>query len=105
MARVGYSGERDGVSFSVAGEVLTARANAGIHNDDGSEGANLGALATGAGVEATVGYSGWSVTAGASISAGVAVSSGERNVDGDDVPERCFKASIGPATLGFCSEL
>jgi hypothetical protein len=68
MARVGYSGERDGVSFSVAGEVLTARANAGIHNDDGSEGANLGALATGAGVEATVGYSGWSVTAGASIS-------------------------------------
>jgi hypothetical protein len=106
LARVGYSGDRgDGLSFSVAVEAVTARANLGIRNDDGSEGGNLGAVATGVGVESTLGYSGWSVTAGASISMGATVSSGDRDVDGDGVPERCFKASIGPATLGFCSEL
>jgi hypothetical protein len=56
-------------------------------------------------VETTVAYSGWSATLGASVSLGMAVSSGERNIDGDETPERCFKLSIGPATAGFCTEL
>lgn len=106
VMRVGFSsGEPSGWTFSASAEAMTVRANAGIHNDDGSHGANLGAIATGAGIEATIGYSGWSVTAGVSLSAGGAASSGERNIDGDDVPERCFKVSYGPTTLGFCSEL
>jgi hypothetical protein len=104
LARVGLSGAYRGTNLSVAVETISARLNGGTQNDDGSKGANVGAMATGAGIEATVEYSGWAATAGLSISAGVAVSSGDRDADGDGVPERCFKASIGPATLGFCSE-
>lgn len=93
------------VQIAIGVEAFTARAHAGVHNDDGSVGANLGALATAAGIEATLSYSGWSLTAGLSISEGFAVSSGERNADADEIPERCFRMSLGPATLGFCSEL
>lgn len=105
MARMGYSGERNGVTFAVSGEALTVRATGGVRNDDNSKGANLGLGATAAGFEVTVGYSGWSVSAGLAVSVGGSASSGERDSDGDGVPERCFKASVGPNTLGFCSEL
>jgi hypothetical protein len=104
LARVGLSGAYRGTNVSVAVDTISVRVNGGTQNDDGSKGANVGAMATAAGIEATLEYSGWAATAGLSISAGVAVSSGERDADGDGVPERCFKASIGPATIGFCSE-
>jgi hypothetical protein len=92
-----------GVNLSGSADALNLRANLGIHNDDGSTGANIGAMATAAGVEVTAEHSGWSATLGLSESVGVAVSSGEGR-DGDGDLERCFKLSIGPATVGFCSE-
>jgi hypothetical protein len=105
MARIGGSVEGKGLHASVSVEVLTTRVNAGIYNDDDSVGANLGSTATAAGIELTAGGGGWQATVGVAASLGVAVSSGERNVDGDATTERCFKGSIGPLTLGFCSEL
>jgi len=105
VARAGDSVEYEGIRGSVAVELLTTRINGGIHNDDDSVGANLGAMSTAAGLEVTVAGGGWQLTVGASISSGIAVSSGERNIDGDATVERCFKGSAGTLTLGFCSEL
>jgi hypothetical protein len=105
MARIGGSVEGKGLSASVTVDVLTTRANGGIYNDDDSVGANLGATTTFAGIELTAGSRGWQATVGVAASLGVAVSSGDRNTDGDATIERCFKGSIGPLTLGFCSEL
>jgi hypothetical protein len=104
LARVGVATSGEGLHARVTFEALTARASAGTHNDDGSKGANLGAMATGAGAEATLEYSGWSATLGLSASLGAAASSGERDIDGDGVREGCFEASVGPLTLGFCTE-
>jgi len=73
---------------------------------DGSHGCNAGAAATAIGLEATVEYSGWSFTFGEALSMGGGFSSGEaRDIDGDGSPERCFKGSLGPYTVGFCTEL
>jgi hypothetical protein len=95
-----------GLRLSGNVETGTARVNAGTHNDDGSHGFNLGAAATAVGVEGTVEYSGWSLTLGESLSVGGGFSSGEgRDIDGDGAPERCFKGSLGPYTIGFCTEL
>ncbi|HWZ87950.1 MAG TPA: hypothetical protein VNW92_03845 [Polyangiaceae bacterium] len=94
-----------GLNVSGSADAATLRINLGERNDDGSTGANVAALATLGGAELTVEHSGWSGTFGLSASLGAAVSSGTRDVDGDGVPERCFKASIGPATLGVCTEL
>jgi len=95
-----------GLHLSGNVEVGTARVTAGTHNDDGSHGFNLGATANAIGVEGTVEYSGWSLTLGESLSAGGGFSSGEaRDIDGDGAPERCFKGSLGPYTVGFCTEL
>jgi len=97
---------QDGVHLTANLEAGTARVNLGTHNDDGSHGFNLGAAATSIGAEATVEYSGWSFTFGEAISAGGGFSSGgARDIDGDGKPERCFKGSLGPMTLGFCTEL
>jgi hypothetical protein len=96
----------DGVHLTATVETGTARFNAGTHNDDGSHGFNLGLAATSIGAEATVEYSGWSFTFGEALSAGGGFSSGGgRDIDGDGHPERCFKGSLGPLTLGFCTEL
>jgi hypothetical protein len=105
LGRIGGTFHGEGFDVSLAGEALTSRLNVGIHNEDDSTGANLGVMATGAGFEITGSLGGWQVTAGLSASMGVAVSSGDRNIDGDSTPERCFKGSIGALTLGFCSEL
>ena len=105
VARAGDGVEYQGVRASIAGELFTTRVTGGIHNDDDSVGANLSALNTVAGLEVTVAAGGFQVTVGTSISSGMAVSSGERNIDGDATIERCFKGSVGPLTLGFCSEL
>jgi len=87
-------------------DVLNANAHLGSQNDDRSQGENVGAVATGIGLEATAEYSGWSLTAGLSASLGASVSSGEeRDLDGDGKSERCFKLSFGPLTLGECDEL
>jgi hypothetical protein len=104
LSRVSFSAGRD-LALSTTVEAFTARANGGELNDDGSRGANLGIGAVAVGAEATVSYSGWSLTAGAAASLGFAVSSGERDADGDGSPERCFKGSVGFATLGVCTEL
>lgn len=105
LVRAGVGGSGRGLDANVSAEFLTARANLGIYTDDDCEGANVGAMLTGAGAELTVSRSGWSGTVGLSTSVGFAVSSGERNIDGDEVPERCFKGSLGPLTLGVCTEL
>lgn len=97
-------GSVDGWHASGAMEVLTGRFNAGIHNDDGTTGANLGLGGTLIGGEVTLGYGRWSVTAGAALSAGVAFSSGEADVDGDGAVERCAKGSAKVVTLGVCTE-
>ncbi|HEY8946714.1 MAG TPA: hypothetical protein VIM73_20870 [Polyangiaceae bacterium] len=104
LSRMSFSAGRD-LSLSTTFEAFTARANGGELNDDGSRGANLGIGAAAVGAEATVSYSGWSLTAGAAVSLGFSVSSGERDADGDGSLERCFKGSIGFATLGVCTEL
>jgi hypothetical protein len=104
LARVAGTIPGDHLDVNLSAEVLTARLNGGIYNDDDSYGANLGASLTSAGVEATAAYSGWSGTVGLSASIGAAVSSGDRNIDGDETPERCFKGSVGPLTLGVCTE-
>ena len=104
LARIGASHQGEFLDVNVSAEFLTARANGGIHNDDDSHGANLGLGATGAGVELTLSRSGWSLTGGVAASLGGAVSSGDRNIDGDETPEKCFKLSVGPATVGFCTE-
>lgn len=99
-------GEQAGFHLSSSVDVSTLRANLGGDNDDGTTGFNLGVMATVGGTEATIERSGWSATFGVSASAGVFISSGEgRDIDGDGVPERCFKGSIGPLTLGVCTEL
>ena len=90
----------------LSGELAYVSANLhlGSQNSDGSKGENIGAMATAVGLEATAEYSGWSLTAGLSLSAGASVSSGERDVDHDRRPERCFEVSFGPLTLGECDE-
>lgn len=87
-------------------DYLSANVHLGSQNEDGSKGENVGAMATGVGLEATVEYDGWSLTAGISLSAGASISSGaDRDVDQDGAPERCFQVSFGPLTLGECDEL
>jgi hypothetical protein len=86
-------------------DYMTASLHLGSQNSDGSKGENIGAMATGLGLEATAEYSGWSLTAGLSLSAGASISSGGgRDVDEDGRPERCFQVSFGPFTLGECDE-
>jgi len=95
-----------GVQLRGAIDVLSADVHLGSQNDDGSQGENVGAVLNGIGGEVTAEYGGWSLTAGVSASLGASVSSGEgRDLDGDGKPERCFKVSFGPFTLGECDEL
>jgi hypothetical protein len=105
-SRTTYHGTADGVRLSGSLDIVTAGLHAGALNDDGSRGANLGASATVVGGEITAEYKGYSFTFGESLSLGASVSVGDgRDVDGDGVPERCFKGSLGPLTLGVCDEL
>lgn len=100
LARLGLSGTRG----SVTAEFLTARAHGGSHNDDGSTGVNVGAGATGAGVEGTLALGESSITGGVALSLGASASLGVRDQDGDGAIEVCAKVSVGFATLGFCAE-
>jgi hypothetical protein len=100
LARLGLSGKHG----SITTEFFTARANGGAHNDDGSTGGNSGALATVAGIEGTLLTDSSSFTLGFVAGGGAALSIGARDVDGDDIPEKCFKASIGIVTLGICTK-
>jgi hypothetical protein len=87
-------------------DLLRAELHLGSQNADASQGENIGAMATGVGLEITAEYSGWSLTAGLSASLGASVSSGEgRDRDHDGKLERCFAVSFGPLTLGECDEL
>jgi hypothetical protein len=89
---------------SVSAEALSARANIGIQNDDGSVGANVGANAEVVGAEVTPSRSGWSATFGLSISAGASGSIGFRDADGDGRGELCAKLSVPLFTAGLCAE-
>jgi hypothetical protein len=97
--RVGLSG--GGLTGSV--EAFTLRAHMGAHNDDGSEGANIGVSATAVGLEGTVGGS-TSGTFGVAAGVGFGASSGLRDQDRDGAKEYCVRVSVGPATLGLCVE-
>ncbi|HXK17705.1 MAG TPA: hypothetical protein VNG33_07875 [Polyangiaceae bacterium] len=88
---------------SVNLESFTVRANGGCHNDDGSTGLNVGALATALGAEVTVGGAN-SVTLGLAAGAGEAGSIGVRDVDHDGNREVCIKATFDVLTLGACVE-
>jgi hypothetical protein len=89
-------------------DVLTARVHAGIHNDDGSVGANVGAMATAASAEGSVSYHGFSLDLGVGVGAGLSIGSGLRDADQDGNPEACFRLAggvLGKGTLGVCVEM
>jgi hypothetical protein len=100
LARMGVSG-RNG---SVTAELFTARANEGIHNDDGSIGLNAGAVVNFANLEGTLTHGADSLTAGLGAGVGYAFSFGLRDIDGDGAIEVCVKGTAGPVTLGVCAE-
>ena len=102
MMRVGVSSDDGRQSATV--EVLTARANIGIHNPDGSTGFNAGAMAVGGGVEGTANYSGNSITGGLSLSAGAEGYVGVRDSDGDGSKELSVRVSVMFFTVGFAIE-
>jgi len=88
------------------GDLLNASAHLGVLNEDGSHGANGGASANLVNGEVTLDYKGWSFSLGLGVSLGGSLASGGgRDLDADGVPERCFKMTLGPLTLGECDEL
>ncbi len=95
------AGARGGVAGSV--EAFTARANVGIHNDDGSTGFNLGASAAAIGFEGTVGGA-TSLTYGVAAGPSIGGSLGVRDSDKDGETELCGRLSFGPVTVGMCVE-
>jgi hypothetical protein len=95
------AGTRGALSGSV--EAFTARANIGIHNDDGSTGFNVGAGVTAVGFEGTVGGAS-RLTYGVAAGLGAGVSVGVRDVDRDGSGELCARVSLGPVTVGVCVE-
>jgi hypothetical protein len=97
------AGTHGPVSGSV--EAFTARANVGIHNDDGSTGFNIAVGATAIGFEGTgTVRGGSSLTYGVAAGMGAGVSVGVRDVDHDGSGELCARVSIGPVTVGACLE-
>jgi hypothetical protein len=101
-----WEASESGLKVKIGAEAFHANVHLGSQNDDGSQGENIGAMATLAGVDVTAEYGGWSLTADLSSSVGASVSSGEgRDSDNDGKAERCFSVSFGPVTLGECDEL
>jgi hypothetical protein len=95
-----------GVHLSGAIDLPSASLHVGTQNEDGSHGANLGGGLNFFGVQGTAEYKGNSLTFGLSDSNSFSLSSGVgRDIDGDGVPERCFRMSLGFFTLGECDEL
>jgi hypothetical protein len=101
MARMGTTIQDH---LTVGGEVFTAQARAGTENSDGSTGFGYGAGYAIAGAEATVSYSGYSLTGGASFGVAYGVSSGIRDADHDGKPELCARVDFGVGALGACIE-
>ena len=95
------TGARGALSGSV--ETFTARANIGIHNDDGSTGFNVGAGVTAIGFEGTVGGAS-RLTYGVGAGMGASISAGAADVDHDGSTELCARVSLGPVTVGACLE-
>lgn len=94
------------LQVTAKGDLLNASAHAGVSNEDGSHGANVGAGANLVNGEVTLDYQGWSFSLGLGLSLGGSIATGDgRDLDGDGVPERCFKMTLGPLTLGECDEL
>lgn len=95
------AGTHGALSGSV--ETFTARANIGIHNDDGSTGFNVGAGLTAVGFEGSFGGA-TRFTYGVSGGLGAGVSVGVRDVDDDGNGELCARVSVGSITAGACLE-
>ncbi len=94
------------LQVTAKGDLLNAGAHGGVLNEDGSHGLNVGAGANLANGEVTLDYEGWSFSLGLGLSLGGSIASGgDRDLDADGVPERCFKMTLGPLTLGECDEL
>ena len=100
LARMGVSGKNG----SATAELFTVRATEGIHNDDGSIGLNVGAVANFANIEGTLTHGADSLTAGLGAGVGYAFSLGLRDIDHDGAIEVCVKGTAGPVTLGVCAE-
>ena len=95
-----------GMHLSGAITLPSASVHLGSQNEDGTHGANIGGGLNFFGLEGTAEYKGNSLTLGVSDSNSFSISSGDgRDIDGDGVPERCFKMSLGPFTLGECDAL
>ncbi len=92
-----------GGTLSGSVEAFTARANLGIHNDDGSTGFNVGAGVTVIGFEGTVGGAS-RLTYGVAAGMGASLSVGAADVDRDGSTELCARVSLGPVTVGACLE-
>lgn len=91
--------------LSVSGELVRARSNVGIHNEDGSTGFNIGATVTAA--QKTAHYDpgdGNSGHLGIGIGAGAAFSVGTRDADADGKEEVCVSASVFMVSGGICWE-
>jgi len=94
------------LQVTAKGDLLNASAHIGALNEDGSHGVNVGVGANLVNGEVTLDYRGWSFSMGLGISLGGSIASGGgRDLDADDTPERCFKMTLGPLTLGECDEL
>ena len=104
VGRESYIAAHGGYALSVIGEAGAARANLGEHNDDGSQGLNVGLVAELAGVEATISTPIGSLTGGLSLSEGVSGFIGRRDADHDGKTEFCAKISIPAFTVGACVE-
>lgn len=104
LVRVG--GRAGGLVGAGAGmEVMSLRANLGIHNDDGSTGFNIGVSATTVGAQVIEGDGEpTSTTLGLSSGPSAAVSAGLRDIDKDGKREVCLGVSLGLSTLGICLE-
>jgi hypothetical protein len=99
-------GTLSNLHVTARGDLLNASAHLGVLNEDGSHGANAGAGANLVNGELTLDYRGWSFSMGLGVSLGGSIASGGgRDLDADGVPERCFKMTLGPLTLGECDEL
>jgi hypothetical protein len=101
VERFGFSSERGKVSV----DLLSAAAEVGTHNADGSKGFNIGASAVAAAAEGTLKWNGTDqATLGVAAGVGFQLSVGTRDADHDGKREACIRV-VEILTLGLCMEL
>lgn len=92
MMRLGVSSDSGANNASM--EMITAQANMGYYNKDGSTGINAGATANVVGVEGTASTGASGVTGGVSIGVGAEFSAGVRDADGDGYGEIGLRGTL-----------